>query len=90
MTLAACLSRFSAFASPAGLAMTSPGIASDAPLASVAELLRRRARERGAQTAFTFTDEAGSAMATLRDLTVGLAGSCALLGRGRQGWLLKC
>lgn len=39
--------------------MNSPADAPDPPLASVAELLRRRARELGERTAFTFTDEAG-------------------------------
>ncbi|MBX3434720.1 MAG: AMP-binding protein [Pirellulales bacterium] len=63
MSLTACLARFAAFAPPVGHAMTLPGTASDAPLTSVAELLRRRARQRGSQTAFTFTDESGAEVA---------------------------
>ena len=63
MLLATDAARFTAPGCPDGLAMTLSTDAPDAPLESVAELLRQRARERGAQLAFTFTDEAGAEVA---------------------------
>ncbi|MAT69548.1 MAG: fatty acyl-AMP ligase [Planctomycetaceae bacterium] len=60
MLLAASAPVAGAHSPAVGLAMNPPADAAEPPLASVAELLRRRARELGSRPAFTFTDEAGA------------------------------